>query len=301
MVYRFILGNWLRNAAGQKIREKVVQTAREEFAEAAREPQADEPAEPQRPCDVGVVFALKIEAGGLEDLLDGVTKTRGEEFLALDGHLKGRRVVAVVSGPGERAARLATEALLDGHDPRWVISAGFAGGLSDQVSRHDLLMADTLANAAGQRLAIDLKVDPTSLAQMPGVHVGRLLTVDRIIRLPAEKRSLGDQHQALAVDMESFTVADVCRQRRVRFLSVRVISDSVNDELPPDVQRLMDQKTRPAKLGAVIGAVWNRPSSVKDMLRLKENAIIASDRLAGFLASTIQQLVPSAAIEDKTE
>ena len=123
------------------------------------------------------------------------------------------------------------------------------------------------------------------------MHVGPVLTVDRIVRLPEEKRSLGEKHQALAVDMESYAVAEVCRSHRVRFLAVRIISDAVDEELAPEVQRLVTQKTRTAKLGAAIGAIWKRPASVKDMWKLREDALVASDRLAKFLASTIEQLV----------
>jgi adenosylhomocysteine nucleosidase len=151
-------------------------------------------------------------------------------------------------------------------------------------------MADGLVGADGSRLAIDLKVDPTSLERTPGVHVGRLLTVDEIVRLPHEKRALGEKHGALAVDMESCAVAEVCRRHRVRFLAVRIISDAVDDELPPDVRGLVKQTTRTARLGAAVGAVFRRPSSVKDMWKLREDALVASDRLARFLASTIEQL-----------
>jgi adenosylhomocysteine nucleosidase len=201
-------------------------------------------------------------------------------------------VVVGQTGPGQQAARHAAEAILDGHRPPWIISAGFAGGLRPELARHDLVMADAVLDAAGQRLVVDLKVDPQSLAQTPGVHVGPLLTVDHVVRTPDEKRALADRHEALAVDVESYAVAQVCRERGVRFLAIRIVSDPVDDELPRDVEALLAQKTRVAKLGAVVGAVWKRPSSVKDMWKLKEDALVASDRLAKFLASTIEQLGP---------
>jgi len=73
-------------------------------------------------------------------------------------------------------------------------------------------------------------------------------------------------------------------------LAIRIVSDAVDDALPGDVGRIAHQKSLAAKFGAVVGAVWNRPSSVKDMLRLKEDALIASGRLARFLVSVIEQL-----------
>ena len=249
-------------------------------------------AKPSAPptCHVGVVFALSIESGGFEDRMpDGVT-VRGHGFTAVRGHVARRSVVVMRSGSGMEAAARATEALIQGHRPQWVLSAGFAGGLVPNVARHDVVMADSVVDTAGNRLAIDLKIDPAELAKTPGVHVGRLVTVDHVIRLAAEKRALGQEHEAIAVDMETFAVAEVCRRRQVRFLSVRAIHDAVDDELPADVDRLTKQKTTPARLGAALGAAWRRPGSIKEMYELRENALVASDRLAEFLESMVEQL-----------
>ena len=294
MVLRYWLHNWARRKASQAVRRKVADTVRDELSKGGAKADPDAPEAEPPACDVAVVFALGIESGGLEDLLGQVVTIRGDGFVACRGTLAGRRVVIVRSGPGAQAAAKATEAVISGHRPQWVLSAGFAGGLTPELARHDLVMADGLVDTAGKKLAIDLKIDPAELARSPGVHVGRLVTADRVIRLPSEKRSLGKAHQAVAVDMESFAVAEVCRQRQVRFLAVRIISDAVDDELPADVERLLGPQTAttPSRLGAAVGAIWRRPASLKDMYQLRENALVASDRLAKFLASTIEQLVP---------
>ena len=90
--------------------------------------------------------------------------------------------------------------------------------------------------------------------------------------------------------MESFAVAEVCRARHVRFLAVRVINDAVDDELPRDVEHLLDQKTHAGRFGAVTGAVWRRPGSVKDLWKLRERATSASTRLGKFLVGMMEQL-----------
>jgi adenosylhomocysteine nucleosidase len=293
-MYQWYLRNWLRNAATEKLRETVAAAAEEAAQEAP-------PEKPTRPCDVGLVFALEIESGGLEDLLDGLISTQGPGFVACQGGLKGRHVVVIRSSAGRQAASQATEALIQGHRPRWVISAGFAGALCPELCRHSLVMADSLVDTQGHRLSIDLGAAPAALAQTPGVHVGRLLTTDKMVCLPEEKRALGQQYDALAVDMESFAVAEVCQQAGIGFLAIRIISDPVDEQLPRDVERLIGQKTPAARLGAALGTIFNRPSSLKDMLRLKENALVASDRLAKFLASTIQQLVPLPPVDRKRD
>ena len=290
MVLRWLAANWLRNAAGAKLRETVTEAAREEVMSAVKRAQSEAAETSRRPCDVGLVFALSIEAGGLEDLFSASTRTQGAGFVACHGGLLGRHLISIRSGAGRQAARKATEALISGHEPKWVVSAGFAGGLHPKLNRHDILMADGLVDLDGNRLSVDLNVDPAALAQARGVHLGTLLTADRIIRLPGEKRTLGDTHHAMAVDMETFAVAQACRRHKVRFMAVRVITDGVDDELPPDVEHLIKQQTSVRKVGAVVGTIINRPGSVKDIYNLKENALVASDRLAKFLASMMKQL-----------
>jgi adenosylhomocysteine nucleosidase len=244
------------------------------------------------PCDVGLVFALGIEAGGLEDLLEGVVVTQAAGVKLQEGTLRGRSVVVVEGGLGQLAAAAATQTLLAGHRPAWIISAGFAGGLDRQLQRGDIVLANALVHADGRRLAIDLKLDPATSESNRHLHVGACTTSDKIVCRPADKEALGKQSQALSVDMESWAVGEVCRHAKTRFLAVRIISDAVDDELPSDVEALARQKTGAARLGAAAGAIFRRPSSIKDMLQLKEDALVLSDRLARFLAGMIEQLAP---------
>ncbi len=293
MVFRYFLRQWLGTLAQQKVRETVVRAARESVDEHVKEAerQAEDPE--LRKCDVGVVFALGIEAGGLEDLMADVVTIRSPGIVVRRGRLATRRVAIVQSGPGCEAAARATAALIAAHQPDWVFSAGFAGGLDETLKKQDVLMVDRVVYQDGQGLSLDLKVDPSALAATPCVHAGSLLTADRIIRLASEKRELGKQHGALAVDMETFAVAEVCRRDKVPLIAVRIISDGVDDELPKDVDRLMRQKTVVRKAGAVVGSIMNRPGSIKDMFQLKEDALLASDKLAKFLESMIRQLGPA--------
>jgi adenosylhomocysteine nucleosidase len=90
--------------------------------------------------------------------------------------------------------------------------------------------------------------------------------------------------------MESFGVATICQREKTRFLSVRVITDSVDRTLPPDIDRLVKRTSTAGRLGAAAGAILRRPASIKDMWQLKEDAIVASERLANFLVGVIRQL-----------
>ena len=272
-----LLHRWLAHTAQQKLRERM----------AAETSQSDAP--PQT-CDVAVIFALGIEAGGFVDRIDERIALRGRGFTTRLGTLKSHRVAIITSGAGADNAARATEAVLDAHRPQWIVSAGLAGGLKPSLRRNDVLMVSRVVNSDGRELQIDLSVDPAELEKHPGVHVGRLLSVDRPIRTPEEKTALGEQHDALAVDMETFAVAETCRRRQARCLGVRIVYDPVDERLPRDVETLLAQPTTATRLGAAAAAIFRRPSSLKDMYQLRENALIASERLAVFLTGVVGQL-----------
>jgi adenosylhomocysteine nucleosidase len=284
-----MIQNWLRGLAEEKIRETVMEAAREHVSAAAGPAAAQSPV-----CDVGVTFALGEESGGLEDRLAGLVTTKGDGFTIRRGDWQGRRVAIALSGAGRSAAAKATEAVLLGHRPAWVFSAGFCGGLSDKLRRHDILVADRLSDAEGNEIAVDLaRIRAAGLLSAQGVHVGRLLTLDAVVRRPGEKQALGRAHDALGVDLESFAVAEVCRRRGPAFLAIRVVSDAVDDELPREVERLARQKSRAGQFGAALGAILDRPGALKQMLQLKAGALQSSDRLAKFLIRLIEHLVPA--------
>jgi adenosylhomocysteine nucleosidase len=241
-------------------------------------------------CDVGVVFALERESGGLEDLLAETGRWQGEGFVVIGGRLQERQVVIVRSGAGQTAAAHATEALLDGHRPRWVISAGFAGALRPELQRYDLLLPEAVLRPDGRRLELSPPEHWSAQTTLGPVHRGLLLSVDHLVSSPKEKHSLAEKYGAWAVDMETFAVVEVCRRRGVPVLAVRIVIDTADEHLPPEVRGLLKQKSLASQLGAALGALWHRPSSFKDLYRLKENALLASDRLARFLAWALRQL-----------
>lgn len=285
----WLLRSMLENAAREKVRQqvqqKVVEAAQEQFAPQAAG--AAEAAADDRRCDVAVVCALPMESDALEERLTDVVQLRGHGFLLRRGLLRDRHVAVVISGPGRAAAASATEAFLQAYRPQWLISAGFAGGLHEDLPRQHLLVAEMIGDLDGRWLPVDLRRFPPKLLDLEPVHVGKLLTVDRIIRHEQEKRLLGVSHKALAVDMESLAVAEVCRRRETPFLAVRVISDAVDDELPADVDRLLQQKSKVGRLGAAFGAILNRPGSLKDMFQLQQAALAAGTRLAKYLTRVV--------------
>ena len=151
-------------------------------------------------------------------------------------------------------------------------------------------MPNTNLDRQSGPLSVGFHMNRETLDNTPGLHGGSLLTVDELIRDPQQKRDLHSRYGAIACDMETMAVAETCQAEHVKFLSIRVISDGIDDRLPAEVEHLLNQASFAGKFGAATRAVFKRPGSLKDMWNLRETALRASDRLSQFLLGVISQL-----------
>lgn len=231
-----------------------------------------------------------MELGEFLSRCSKVKTYTGGKFTFRGGIYDGIRIAVVESGMGPARACRATEALLDGHSPRWIVSTGFCGALIPDMQIGQIVVANKITSLDQDELMVDVGMK-TDAAR--GLHVGRTLTIDQMVRSIAEKRALAEQTGAIAVDMETHAVASVCRERKTKFMAVRAISDDLSADLPAEVLSLVGE-TGAVRIGAVVGALWKRPGSYKDMWRLREHAMTASEHLANFLDGVVKQLYASA-------
>jgi len=237
-------------------------------------------------ADIGLVCALAIETSPLLERCARVKKYTGGKFTFRGGRYDAIRLAVVESGMGFAKARRATESLIEAHTPKWVLSVGFSGGLLPEMKVGDIVLANSIVDTHGNELKVDLKMgdDPDK-----GVYVGRFVNSDEIVRLVKDKQELAEKHAAIAVDLESLAVAQICRETGTKFMAVRVISDDLSADLPSEVMSVIGS-TGALRVGSAIGSLFKRPSSFKDLWRLRETAHQAAERLAGFLDGVLLQL-----------
>lgn len=227
----------------------------------------------------GFVFALGMEAGSLVDLLKNAKTTRGNGLVFHEGELGKHQVVLVETGVGQRNALKGTEAMLDVFRPRQIVSAGFAGALDPHLRKNELLQPSRI-------LRITEEIELNGKEAKPVVS---LLTVNQIVAKVAEKQKLWQETGANLVDMESYAIAEICRERHVPFRSIRIVLDTAEDELPREIERLSQPDfttasfTTARKVGALFGMIFKRPACVLDLYHFKERALIAADLLASSL------------------
>lgn len=157
----------------------------------------------------------------------------------------GAELVCVQTGIGKvNAARAATETILR-EKPDVVINSGCAGSLKASVRQMDWVVGRECAyhdvwcgepekwgvvSGEPERFACDARLIDAARkaahASGTSIHEGLLVTGDQFfVDVEEDRRILGLYPDALATDMESAPVAQVCRHYGVPFLAVRIISD----------------------------------------------------------------------------
>ncbi len=290
---KHLLYNWIATRAKSQMRQSVADAVRTEWEKQSAAPEETDPQ-----VDVAIFFALGIEAGGLVDRFERVTTTRTSWGVVRRGIWKKVRVALIETGSGARRATEAAQAAIDSLGPRWVVSSGFAGGLDPVLKKQDLVLAEAVLGTDGTREDLGLQVQAKSFPA--DLHVGPILSVDQVVREPKTKRKLGHQYGALAVDLETLAVARVCQDRQIPFLAVRGITDTVDEALSADVARLGEVDNPARQIGAALGAIWRRPSSVKEMWALKETALMTSERLGQFLTEIVE-ILGQATLENQSD
>ena len=139
------------------------------------------------------------------------------------------QVEVIGMGPGRAtAARARLGASLPA--PTALALVGIAGGLSEQFSPGDLLVASSVTSTeGGESIELSCAAEVTALLNQAGLsaRLGALVSSPRLVRGKSARQAL--QSYGDAVDMESLWCASLASQ--FPFVVVRAISDTPEREL----------------------------------------------------------------------
>jgi nucleoside phosphorylase len=182
-------------------------------------------------------------------------------------------VAVLITGMGRKNAERTVADYLAASEAACVLTCGFAGGLAPGLGIGDIFF-ETADGALAERLTA------------AGARAGRIYCADRIATTAVEKKKLRMDSGADAVEMESAAVQEICRDRRIRCATVRVISDTAEEDLPLDFNRLAkaDQSLDYAKLA---WEVAKAPGIISGLLRLQRQTRLAAEKLAAVLERVI--------------
>ncbi len=187
---------------------------------------------------IAIIAAMGKELDLLLPLIEGRSTVTINDTVFHTGHIAGRDVVAMQSGIGKVNAAVATLTLIDSFHPSLVINTGVAGGtggarvldvvIPDRIAYHDVWCGPGTepGEAAGFPLYFECPLAADTVASL-GVRRGLLASGDIFVSRREEvDRILAMYPDAVAVDMESAAIAQVCHLKNVPFVCIRVVSDT---------------------------------------------------------------------------
>jgi nucleoside phosphorylase len=199
-----------------------------------------------------VVAALKWE-------LAAVRKIKSSNFLFLETGIRA-----------ENATR-SLESFLAKHSVQMVWNIGFAGALSHSLRVGDLLIPDD-----------QVKFDPAiERLNSEGLQIrhGVPVSTDRILWRAEEKRALLQTEKLAWVDLESSAIAALCAHQNVPCLILRCISDSLNENLPLDLNSFFGADGHIASKN-ILKAIIRQPSALPSLFKLRQKSNLCAQKLA---------------------
>ena len=195
---------------------------------------------------------------------------------------KTREVRAVAVGGDAHRARWAVEELAaDGASV--IVSFGFAGGLRQGLASGSLLLPRRVLIEGGAPLEVGgegalFEQAVESLAGLSPLTELDLVTVAEPLTTLDDKARAAGFTGAGAVDMESYWVAESCRDAGLACLVLRAITDPAEQRIPAAAAQAMAQDGR-LQLGRLIAGLLRRPGDLPDLLRLASGSRKASAAL----------------------
>lgn len=232
-----------------------------------------------------VTFAVEAEFAPWRTLrnLEEITIAGVPVFRAQVGSAK---VDFTITGMGaQNAFHVANELLVEPYQV--CITSGFAGALKDAHPVGRILVAD-MAQELGKSKTLACARNLVHAAQADGAsRVQMFLTSDHVVRTVEEKKELAPF--ADAVEMESFGVLSAAAMHRRSAVAIRVISDSMRNDMPAVVDTAVDEMGR-VKIAGVVRYVARHPLQLPALIRLGRDSKTAAEALAHFLEAFIKKL-----------
>ena len=199
---------------------------------------------------IGIIGAMSEEVDIIKKEMKFTYEEKIGRFTFIIGSLRNRKIVLAESGIGKVNAGMMATIMITKFNVKAIIFSGVAGALDKRLSVGDVVIGEKMIQHDMDVREFGLKkgeiprmpvsvfesdkeiLDIISSFELPDhkIYKGTIISGDQFISSKQVKTDLAEEFSAMAVDMESSAVAQVCYQLERKCLVVRSISDSVTDD-----------------------------------------------------------------------
>lgn len=176
-------------------------------------------------------------------LADEITSLSRKKINKGDCFFINETVLVALSGAGPENAAKASQQLIDKGAKR-LISWGCAAALKDELKPGNLVIPQTLQTENQEKFSISSPWLSRALEHLSpfNPHTGSLIESSFVVAQSSAKKTIHKKTGAIALDMESITIAKIASQHNFPVLVIRCIADPVTMDLPNSVSYALNDQ-----------------------------------------------------------
>ena len=230
---------------------------------------------------IAITFALPAESSEFLRRLGNKSRADQNGIRTIRGTLDDREIGVLHTGVGEKVCRERVGKFLQDQEFEFLMSAGFAGALNDELRVGDLLLARNFST-------LDLD-DRQSFSSLP-IHQADLLTLPALIDFSEERNEIARSTGAAAVDMETEFIARACAEYGIPLLSLRVITDTPTQPFPAPPSVLFDIQQQRTHIAVLAKFLLAHPRRMPRLIQFARRIALARSILANALVALINKM-----------
>lgn len=245
---------------------------------------------------IAVITAMHEEYRAVAACFDSAGTARAGALRSARYSTAAHEFILAESGIGFDNAAGAVEALIRDERPDLLISAGFCGGIDPGLRAGDVVVAQGIVIADGDRFeevpvrfsAIGQSFVARQAAEGERVVGGLFISTSTITSKKQLAAKLPGNYPNPVVEMESGAIAIIAAEQSIPLLAIRAVSDSAAEELGFSIDEFCDAGLRRVRPYRVLLTLLRKPWIVPQLVRLA----ISSRRAAEGLTSALSRLFP---------
>ncbi len=199
---------------------------------------------------LGILGAMSVETDGLIEKLTDKEEIFCGALKYAKGKLNGKEIVVCKCGVGKVASSTAAALMIEKFKPDSLINIGVAGGVKplrqgDIVIANKTVQHDYDGTADGLKLGqihgfdsvyfdcdenLVKNIEKIAKARGFSYKIGTVATGDCFVSSKDKSNAIAKTFDAIAFDMESGAINQLCTVQNIPFVALRAISDNGDDE-----------------------------------------------------------------------
>lgn len=209
---------------------------------------------------IGIIVAEEKELIEVKNLMNNIKEEKIYEKIFYIGTIENKKVVLVKCNVGKVNSARVCQILIDNFDIEFVINVGTAGSVDNSLEIGDVVVATELVQydfdvtPFGRKLGEienigeSIIVDENLLKLFDGIDVkkGIIASGDKFIVSREEKENVKNIFNALCIEMEGASIAQVCFLDKIPFLVIRSITDKKDGSAKVDFETFLESSSKKA-------------------------------------------------------